>query len=255
MTEPRKDNFERFNNIGFEDFRSMAKDAALSRYEKVGFPDTYRAGKEKLIFQDMESKLPALQGDKSTIIDIGCGCSDIPRFLMERAEQKSQTLILIDSKEMLDQLSGESASVRKIAARYPDCPELFERYTGKTSAIIVYSVFQYIFAEADPFDFLDKSLTLLAPQGRMLIGDIPNVSMRKRFFESEAGLASHREFTGTNEKPPAELTRIKEGSLDDSVVLSVLQRARLAGFHAYVVPQANDLPMANRREDILIVRP
>jgi hypothetical protein len=39
------------------------------------------------------------------------------------------------------------------------------------------------------------------------------------------------------------------------VVFAVLQRARAAGFHAYVLPQPAHLPLANRREDILIVRP
>jgi len=38
-------------------------------------------------------------------------------------------------------------------------------------------------------------------------------------------------------------------------VLAVLAHARAAGMHAFVVPQASGLPMANRREDILIGRP
>ena len=43
--------------------------------------------------------------------------------------------------------------------------------------------------------------------------------------------------------------------IDDAVVFALLQRSRLAGFDAYVVPQDSALPMANRREDILIIRP
>jgi hypothetical protein len=39
------------------------------------------------------------------------------------------------------------------------------------------------------------------------------------------------------------------------VVFALLQRARLAGFDAYVLPQDPALPMANRREDVLIIRP
>ena len=33
----------------------MAQDKKLSRYEKFGFPDDYRAGKEMRIFEDIES--------------------------------------------------------------------------------------------------------------------------------------------------------------------------------------------------------
>ena len=40
-----------------------------------------------------------------------------------------------------------------------------------------------------------------------------------------------------------------------SVVLSLVQRCRHFGFHAWVLPQAPELPMANRREDVLVVRP
>jgi len=49
--------------------------------------------------------------------------------------------------------------------------------------------------------------------------------------------------------------RLEPGQMDDSVVLALLARARAQGFHAWVLPQASELPMANRREDILIRRP
>lgn len=244
----------RFNNLTYEDFKAMAQDKKLSRYEKVGFPDTYRAGKEIRIFKDIESKLPSLKDNGSVTMDIGCGCSDIPHYMIERARQKSQTLVLVDSKEMLDQLPDDRVA-QKIPTHFPDCPELLEHYAGYIDAIIAYSVIQYVFVEGNLFDFLDKSLTLLAPQGRMLIGDIPNLSMRKRFFKSDSGITAHRQFKATDEYPPKDLTHIEKGSLDDSVVMSLLKRARLAGFHSYIVPQAKDLPMANRREDILIIRP
>jgi hypothetical protein len=45
------------------------------------------------------------------------------------------------------------------------------------------------------------------------------------------------------------------GQIDDGVVLGLLMRMRQAGFQAFIVPQAAALPMANRREDMLIIRP
>lgn len=254
MKKTSGDHYSRFSNIGYEDFRAMAQDRTLSRYEKVGFPDTYRSGREKAIFDDICSKLPALGRKNSLILDIGSGCSDLPRLLMERAEQNSQRLILIDSAEMLNQLP-DVPCVSKIAARYPECPELFEAYGGRVDAIITYSVIQYVFAEGNIFDFLDRSLKLLAPEGRMLIGDIPNISMRKRFFASGTGEAHHHQFTGTDEKPVVAFNCPEPGNIDDSVVFSLAARARAAGFHGYILPQAQDLPMANRREDILIIKP
>ena len=43
--------------------------------------------------------------------------------------------------------------------------------------------------------------------------------------------------------------------IDDSILVSLLLRARGQGFDAYLLPQRPTLPMANRREDLLIVRP
>ena len=244
----------RLNTIGYNDFREMAKNETLSRFEKIGFPNAYRAEKEHLIYADICTKLPALHKERACILDIGCGCSDLPRLLIEQAAQKLQQLLMLDSPEMLGHLP-ESAHGKKIAACFPDCPELFPAYENKCDAILVYSVIQYVFREANIFDFLDKALSLLAPQGRMLIGDIPNISMRKRFFASESGKAFHRAFTGRDEDPPIELNSLEPNQIDDSVIMSLLSQARGAGFHAFVVPQDDQLPMANRREDILILRP
>jgi hypothetical protein len=41
------DKYARFSKLGFDDFRKMAGDSSLSRYEKIGFPDEYRKGKEQ----------------------------------------------------------------------------------------------------------------------------------------------------------------------------------------------------------------
>jgi hypothetical protein len=89
----------------------------------------------------------------------------------------------------------------------------------------------------------------------LLIGDVPNVSKRKRFFASAAGVRCHQQYTGTEELPEVTFNTIETSKIDDAVVFSILSRARAAGFDAYAMPQAAELPMANRREDILITRP
>jgi cyclopropane fatty-acyl-phospholipid synthase-like methyltransferase len=245
-----------FDDLNYDSFRSLAKDATLSKYEKIGFPDTYRTGFEEKILQDVSTKLPALFLPESVVLDIGCGCSDLPQFLMERATELKQELILVDSEEMLSLLPAVSnEKIVKIAAKYPNCEELLLDLHGRVNAILVYSVIQYVFSEGNIFDFLDKSLALLAPNGRMLIGDIPNNSMRKRFFSSETGIRHHQEFTQSKEIPSVTFNSISASQMDDSVVLAILSRARAAGFHAYVLPQDEGLPMANRREDILVIRP
>jgi hypothetical protein len=246
--------YSQFENLTFEDFRRLATDGSLSCYEKIGFPDSYRAGKEEAIFRDIRAKLPQLDRQGQTVLDIGPGCSGVAHQLIDLCGQRGHTLLLVDSQEMLDHLPNRPG-LRKFAARYPNCPELLEQYAGKVDAVVVYSVLHYIFAEGNLFDFLDRTLGLLAPGGGLLLGDVPNVSKRKRFFSSEAGARYHQQFTGRNEKPAVAFNQVEPGKIDDSVVVALLLRGRSAGFDAYVLPQADDLPMANRREDLLICRP
>ncbi len=248
------ENLVRFAKLGFEDFRRLAQDGSLSAYEKIGFPDSYREGKEPQIFADILGKLSPLMKPNAVVLDIGPGCSEVPRLLIAHSRSLSQELHLVDSAEMLDQLD-DSDGVHKTAAFYPDCPQLLQQLAGRTDAIIVYSVLHYIFVDTNLWHFLDQTLPLLAPGGMLLLGDIPNVSMRRRFFASDAGKAFHRQFTGRDEDPAVHYNQVETGQIDDAVIFAILQRARAAGFHAYVLPQPVHLPLANRREDILIVRP
>lgn len=251
MTE---DPFKKFADIGFEDFRRMARDESLSQYEKIGFPDEYRKGTERAIFEDALSKLDKLSGTGRTVLDIGPGCSDVPRMLMDWCRQQGHKLLLVDSAEMLAHLP-DAIFVTKIPAYYPKCAELFPEYVGKVDVILCYSVLHYVFAESNLWEFLDRSLELLSRGGQMLIGDIPNVSKRKRFFSSPTGVSYHKSFTGKNETPDVDFQIIEHNKIDDSVIIAMILRARNAGFDAYVLPQRLDLPMANRREDLLITRP
>jgi hypothetical protein len=246
--------YQRFASLTFDDFRRMAQDDSLSRYEKIGFPDTYRQGKEEFIWQDIKTKLPLLDARNKIVLDIGPGCSELPFMLIEHCRRNGHTLILIDSAEMLAQLPDEPF-IKKVAGYYPNCAGLFEEYRARVDVVLTYSVLHYIFAESNVWAFLDRSLELLADGGELLVGDIPNVSKRKRFFSSPAGVKFHQEFMGTQELPEVEFNRIEHGLIDDAVVLALLARARSAGCDAYVLPQRADLPMANRREDILIRKP
>lgn len=245
--------YSRFQNLTFDRFRELAVDEQLSSIEKIGFPDSYRAGFEDKIYADMVAKLPALQSDSAVIVDIGCGCSPLAQAFIQQAERKGQTLYLVDSQEMLKNLPT-SPQARHVAGRFPECAGALQSAAGSVDAVVVYSVIQYVFVEASVFDFVDRVVALLKPGGRALIGDLPNVSMRKRFLASDEG----RKFQQANAGQPAPAEarfEVAQGLMDDAVVLALAARARAAGFHAYLVPQNPELPMANRREDLLIVRP
>jgi len=243
------------DGLDFEAFRRRAADPSLSRHEKVGFADALRDGREAAIFADIRGKLAALERAGCEVLEIGPGCSQLPVLLAAHCAERRGRLTLVDSAEMLA-LLPDAAHVDKVAGAFPDAFDgRWEPLAGRFDAVVAYSVVQYVFAAGGLFRFLDRALGLLAEGGELLLGDVPNTTMRKRFFSSAAGHACHRAYSGRDEAPAVQFNVAEPDQIDDAVVLAVLARARAHGFHAWVLPQAAGLPMASRREDILIRRP
>lgn len=244
----------RLAGLTYDDFRALAAAPNLDEHERIGFPAAIRDGAEQAILDDAASKLPALDRPGATVIDIGCGGGALARALCHRACEREQTLVLIDSPEMLAHLPDHERLV-KAAGRFPLPDDRLAAWRGTADAVLVYSVLQYAYADASPFAFVDAALELLAPGGRLLVGDLPNASMRTRFLSSEAGAAFHRRYTGEDGAPDPGHGTLRRGEPSDGLVLGLLAHARDAGFHAWVLPQPPELPMANRREDLLFARP
>mgnify|MGYP003351774075 CR=1 FL=1 len=143
--------------------------------------------------------------------------------------------------------------IKKREGFFPDMPELLQQYKGKADAVIIYSVIHYVFYHNDLFRFLDEAVSLLNSGGKLIIGDIPNSDKRKRFFETEAGIRFHQEYTGTKTLPDIKAMQT-EPSIDDAVLFGILQRYRNMGYETYISEQSSLLPMSNRREDIVICK-
>ncbi len=247
--------FSKFEDITYESFRRRATDPSLSVHEKIGFPDGYREGKETLILEDIASKLTRLTLRHQTVIDVGAGCGGLATLLMKRCAEQGHRLVQVDSPEML-RLLPEAPNVERVPGRFPDdCRELLDNLRGRTHCVLAYGVLPCVFVESNVFQFVDRTLELLAHGGQLLLADLPNLSKRKRFFASETGVRFHQEFMDTSDRPEVAFNVVEPGAFDDAVVLAIVSRCRSAGFDAYVVPQRDGLPFANRREDILVTRP
>lgn len=238
----------------YEAFRERARDPALSLNEKCAIPEIFRAGQSARIFADICAKLPLLGQPGSNILDIGAGCSDLAHHIVDETGRNGQLLTAIDSPEMLS-LLPDRPHLTKIEGPFPQCLKDAACAIGPFDVVLVYSVVQTVFAEANLFAFVDAAAQLLNDRGQLLIGDIPNAAMRKRFMASAGGAAYHKVHYPRLPEPDVVFNKLEPGEIDDGVVLGLIARMRAAGLHAFVLPQAADLPMANRREDILIVRP
>jgi len=241
-----------FDVAGYDEFKNRALNPALSYNERSGFSDEVRAGRSSIIFGDICSKLPALVVDGTKTLDIGPGCGELSQLIVSHTRQKSQHITLVDSREMLSHFD-DGAGITKIEGPFPQC--LKEIGDLKFDSILTYSVAQYVFKDSNLYGFVDAAASLLTESGSLLIGDIPNVSMRKRYLSSNAGRQNHERYYSGLPFPKLEHNAPEIGNIDDSVVVGLLLRLRAAGFQAFLVPQGKDLPMANRREDLLIRRP
>jgi hypothetical protein len=239
----------------FDDFRNLAKAADMDRSVKSGDPTNLREGSHARIAEDIIRKIPALQQPGSLILDIGPGVGEVPFILIDHCEKMQQKLLLSDSAEVLGNIPDRPGVV-KLPGHFPDqCEEWYGRYSRGIDGIIIYSVIHYVLPGYDLFGFFDRALNLLKEGGVLLIGDIPNVSKRRRFLASENGARFHKQYMKTTEDPKVHFNTLEFDLIDDAIVLALMLRARSAGFDAYVVPQPADLPYANRREDMIVVRP
>ena len=246
---------DNYDGLNYEIFKELAKNNSLSMYEKIGAPDAYRANTEELIFEDILTKCPSLKDKKKmNVLDIGTGCTHLPKYIINLCERQSHKLFLSDCPEMLD-LNEDKPFITKIPGFFPLTAEKIKVLSGGIDVIICYSVLHVAFVDTNVWEFIDSIMELLNDGGQALIGDIPNVSKRKRFFASSNGIKSHQSFMNTQETPLVEFNCIEKGKIDDALLLSIVQRCHFSGFDAYIVPQANGLAFANRRDDIIIRKP
>jgi 2-polyprenyl-3-methyl-5-hydroxy-6-metoxy-1,4-benzoquinol methylase len=242
----------RFSRLGFDRFREMALDPSLTEVEKMGGARGHREGYDDAIWASFHELLPALAGTGARVLDIGSGCGEIARRLIALAERNGHRLTMVDHAEMLDQLPA-SAAVERVAGRFPDA--MAQAGEGGFDVVLAYSVLHIVAVDSNPFAFLDAAMARLAPGGRLLVGDVPNFSKLRRFLDSAAGAAFHRAYMRTDEPPQVAAFAPATDRIDDGLLVGLMLRARLAGFDAYLLPQPPGLAFANRREDLLVVRP
>lgn len=225
-----KNFLKRVERITFDQFKEMAKDKTLSSHEKIGFPDSYRESYAEAIFDDIISKLPDIDKSQKKIADIGCGCDTLAHLMINRCEKNGNALYMLDSAEMLNLLSDDKG-INKVAGKFPnESAEFIDAERNSFNAILVYSVMHHVCLEDNLFTFIDRAVELLAPGGRLLLGDLPNRTKRKRFFLSPQGIKTHREYTGDpNAQPPVNLFEIESEKLDDAIIFAILQRYRGGG--------------------------
>ncbi len=236
----------------YERLRQLARNKNLSRDEKIGFPDSYRVGYTDAILSDIVSKFNGMERRNGTLVDIGCGCGSLVQGVVALLHECNLKGIMVDSEEMLAQVP-DNENIKKVAGFFPkNIDSIRQAAPEGADYLLCYSVLHCSSPDLNLFSFIDNIIDVLKPGGLALIGDIPNVSKRKRFFSSAEGIAFHKSFMKTDQAPAVEWLKVEHDKIDDAVLCGLVRRAQAAGCDAYILPQPSTLPMANRRDDLLI---
>jgi 2-polyprenyl-3-methyl-5-hydroxy-6-metoxy-1,4-benzoquinol methylase len=218
------------------------------------------AGKEEDIWNDIALKIKPIK--RQSMLDIGCGCGGLTKVILRKTASLGLDVYMMDIPAVIDKLYKNAE--RKFIDGVTFFKGVFPWETPKElfyktyDMVLVYSVVQYT---EQPFDFIEEVVKLLAPGGRALFGDIPNVNMKGRFLSSKQG----RHFEAAYRNIPLEQVPIYRDQCDfvdnstgqnkkinDQLLLSVLERYRGQGYNAYLLPEPSSLPFWHTREDLLI---
>jgi 2-polyprenyl-3-methyl-5-hydroxy-6-metoxy-1,4-benzoquinol methylase len=242
------------NKNYFNWYKEQATSTSITKTEMVG-RSPQQIDSELYIFPDVLSKVPLLSKPHIKIIDIGCGCSKPVNDLITHSNLHNQHLLLLDSQEMLKniQIDDYSSNMELIPQCFPD-DNFVAINEGSADVVLIISVLHYIFLDGNFINFMDSALKLLKPGGYLLVADIPNNTKKKRFLSTSNGMNFHMEWSQSSKKPDVNWNEFELMSLDDSIIFFLMQRYRSMGFETYLLPQNEQLPFYNTREDILIKR-
>ena len=245
-----------------EYYSSTAKESSASA--RVGRV-TSGLEEDRQVWADIARLLRIRPGMK--VLDIGCGCGFTANQWVAQVTEHGIEACLMDIPAVINEIRNRFSEaitphLRLAAGTFPaDAKAVCMGGTGY-DAILAYSLFHY---NDSPAQFLEAAVQLLAPGGRLLIGDIPNLSRKGRFLASASG----RAFDAAYRKVPLEQTprfdspkafvdaAIASGSapITDEVLCDFVCKYRDLGFDAFLLEQPESLPFCHSREDLLICRP
>ena len=239
------------SRISFENYAKRAKQLSNDT-EKAG-RYTFQGKAERYILSDIVKKLNIDVDDN--ILDIGSGTGNITIPLSFICRE----VYALDHPDVLDALKNRCGGLNNFTFLSGNFLDL--DVDRKFNKILVYSVLHCLKDEKEVKYFIDKALSLLEIGGRLLLGDIPNASTKKRFIESDYGKIF---LDNWKENMNDSLLRIQPLELDednmsvkfnDSTIIRLIGYIRSKGFNAYFLSQPSELPFGHTREDLLIIHP
>ena len=220
----------------------------------IGGRYAIQRGAERLIVMDVAKKLNI--GPDDRLLEIGCG----PGNLLIPLSFMVQAAVGIDHPNVCRFLNARftDPKIQTIECNFLDYEPVADEAYDK---VLTYSVLNTLSDQTEAIEFVDKAVGLVAPGGRLLLGDIANVDRKKRFLNSDAGKEFEVKWREKTVHFSASLWQPHYPKDDrlfqptDRFVLSLMERYRARGFDTCLLAQPPDLPFGRTREDLLVRRP
>ena len=127
----------------------------------------------------------------------------------------------------------------------------------KFNKVLAYSLIHYMKDKNQLKKFIKKLLDLTSSNGIILIGEIPNISMKKRFLKSKIGKEINKKFLHNLNKLKQKYTsqfnyNEKFIQIYDKEIRFMINYCNQIGVDAYVLPIKKGLPFSYTRVNLLI---
>lgn len=218
-------------------------------------------GVELDIITDILSKID-LQNEQN-LLDIGCGYGLLTEYLINTVITQNINATLIDIPEIINlikkNLNVESGN---IVFKEGYFPEVYNGiYDEKFDRILVYGVLHY---SDDPYLMIDLIVSMLKPYGKVMFGDLPNISKKGRFLSSQNGISFESKYRNLSKELLPKFKNHNEfvdsmkldnnyySKIDDNFIINVIKKYSDLGYDVYLLPQNNKLPFCHTRLDLII---
>jgi ubiquinone/menaquinone biosynthesis C-methylase UbiE len=192
---------------------------------------------EKYIFEDIIIKLK-LDRRELSLLDVGCGCGNLVKYMAKYSDQKKINVTLCDIKPVILELKKKYKSKR---IKFLDNEFIKINFKQKYDRILIYSALQCM---NDVKKNIQKAYSLLKKGGILLIGDLPNIDRKFRFQSS-----------GLNKNYKHFLKNTKQNlNINDKLLFWVLKNFRNNKSEVFLLNQPSKLPFSKTREDILFIK-
>lgn len=240
------------SRVSFEAYEHIASLPNVSNTEASGRYIFQQESERKILF-DLLVKLDLKVTDE--LLEIGCG----PGNLILPLSYFCSRATGIDNEASITRLKNRSSQDGAVVCFSGNFLEmnLSATYFDK---ILIYGVLHCMSNKEEVLNFVERALSILKAGGRMLLGDLPNISKKKRFINSKTGQCVATNYaellegqTGRNISTDVRFPDSGLVIFDDAFILDLMAFIRGKGFEAFLVPEPLDLPFGGSREDILVV--